>query len=242
MHRRLFLLGGALGALLVALLLAGPIAQPGAYHDFADQRRLLGIPHFWNVATNLPFVVIGLMGLALVQREPPPAARAWAAMFGGTALVGLGSAYYHLNPHDATLVWDRLAMGIAFMGFLAALIAEHARVESQRLLWPLVALSVLAVLWWRHSGDLAPWVWVQAAPMLAVVLVMALLPPRYTHRRYFAYALACYAAAKLFELGDAALYAWSGGALSGHSLKHLAAAAGVCVLYAMLRVRRPLPV
>ena len=106
MHRPLLLIAGALGALLVVLVLAGPIAQPGAYHDFADQRRLLGIPHFWNVATNLPFVVIGLMGLALVQREPPPAARAWAAMFGGTALVGLGSAYYHLNPHDATLVWD----------------------------------------------------------------------------------------------------------------------------------------
>jgi len=76
--------------------------------------------------------------------------------------------------------------------------------------------------------------------MLAVVLVLALLPGRYTHRRYLAYALACYAAAKLFELADLQLMQWSSGLMSGHALKHFAAAAGVCCFYVMLRERNAL--
>ena len=86
--------------------------------------------------------------------------------------------------------------------------------------------SLAAVGWWYASGDLSLWVWVQAAPMLAVVLVLAWLPGRYTHRRYLAYAFACYAAAKLFELGDAELMAGSGGLMGGHAMKHFAASAG----------------
>ena len=44
--------------IMVALLLP-PIAQPPGYHDFADQRSLFGIPHIWNVLSNLAFVLAG---------------------------------------------------------------------------------------------------------------------------------------------------------------------------------------
>ena len=163
------------------------------------------------------------------------------AVFGGPALVAFGSAWYHSHPDDATLVWDRLPMGIAFMGFFTAVLVEHLEGTARRtvhaLLAPLLILSALAIWWWHASGDLSLWVWVQGAPMLAVVLVLALLPGRYTHRRYLAYALACYAAAKLFEHADLELMQWTGGAMSGHALKHFAAAAGVGWFYAMLRER-----
>jgi hypothetical protein len=241
-------------ALPVVLVLAGllpvlffgfaPIAQPEAYHRLADQRAFLGIAHFWNVASNLPFLVIGLMGLKLVRERREEAGAAWATLFAGTALVALGSSWYHLDPNDATLVWDRLPIGVAFMGFFTALLVEHlegaARRAAHRLLAPLVLFSLAAVGWWYASGDLSLWVWVQAAPMLAVVLVLAWLPGRYTHRRYLAYAFACYAAAKLFELGDAELMAGSGGLMGGHAMKHFAASAGVACLYVMLRRRQRL--
>jgi hypothetical protein len=230
-------------ALLPVLLAFGPIAQVPAYHDLADQRPLLGIPHFWNVVSNLPFLVIGVMGLELLRRRPQEAAAAWAALFAGTALVAFGSSYYHLDPGDATLVWDRIPIGIAFMGFFVALLAEHfdggARRTAKALLFPLVILSIGTIYWWRITGDLAPWIWVQLAPMLAIVLALALLPGRYTHRRYLAYALAWYVLAKLLELGDEPVMRWTSGATSGHVLKHLAAAAGVWCFYAMLRKRMP---
>jgi len=222
---------------------AAPILQPAAYHDLADQRALLGIGHFWNVVSNLPFLVVGLMGLDLLRRKREEAAAAWAVLFAGSVLVAFGSAWYHSDPNDATLIWDRLPIGIAFMGFFTALLVEHfegaAREVAHWLLAPLIVLSAAAIWWWQASGDLSLWVWVQAAPMLAVVLVLALLPGRYTHRRYLAYALACYAAAKLLELADVQLMQWTGGLMSGHALKHLAAAAGVWCFYVMLRERRP---
>jgi hypothetical protein len=221
-------------AVLAVLLWNAPITQFPDYHDLADQRPILGVPHFWNVASNLPFLVVGAMGLGLLRRRP--ASPAWAAVFAGTALVSFGSSYYHLAPSDATLVWDRLPIGVAFMGFFAALIEEHSRAHGSRLLLPLILFSTGAVYWWRFTGDLSLWVWVQLAPMLGIVLVL-FLPGRYSHRRYLVYALVCYALAKVFELGDRQLMEWSGGMLSGHSLKHLSAAAGVLFLYLMLRKR-----
>jgi hypothetical protein len=235
------IIAAALGLLLVGLLTQAPIAQFPDYHDLADQGGLLGIPHFWNVASNLPFLVVGAMGLALLRRRPAGASPAWAALFAGTVLVFFGSAWYHLDPRDATLVWDRLPIGVAFMGFFAALIAEHSRMDANLILAPLILFSIGTVYWWRFTGDLSLWVWVQLAPMLAIVLALSLLPGRYTHRRYMAYALVCYALAKVFELGDRHIMEWSAGALSGHSLKHVAAAAGVLCFYAMLKKRSAIP-
>ena len=229
---------------LLPLLYFGfaPIAQVAGYHDLADQRTILGIPHFWNIVSNVPFAVFGSMGLVLIWRKKGEARAGWATLFAGSVLVALGSTWYHLDPSDTTLVWDRVPIGIAFMGFFSALLVEHldgaARRLSHALLWPLVVFSAFAIAWWYRTGDLSLWVWVQAAPMLAIVLVLLLLPGRYTHRGYLAYALACYVAAKLFELADAPLMQWTGNLMSGHALKHFAAAAGVGCLYFMLRGRR----
>ena len=49
-------------ASLVGLLLLPPIPQDQSYHHFADQRTVLGIPNFWNVVSNIPFIAIGAVG------------------------------------------------------------------------------------------------------------------------------------------------------------------------------------
>jgi len=38
-----------------------PIAQSQVYHNFADQRSILGIPNFLDVASNLPFFIFGIL-------------------------------------------------------------------------------------------------------------------------------------------------------------------------------------
>jgi hypothetical protein len=199
-------------------------------------RALVGVGHFWNLVSNLPFLVIGLMGLRATQRPAIGAARLeWRTVFAGAVLVSFGSAYYHLAPSDARLVWDRVPIAIAFMGFFSALVAENIDARlGRRMLAPALAFGFASIYWWRATGDLSAWIWVQAAPMLAIALVLGLFPARHSHRRYMAYALACYVAAKLLELADRALMDWTGGLISGHTLKHLAAAAGVWCFYAML--------
>src|SRR4051812_12165805 len=102
-NRPVLVLVGLMAASLVALLLVPPLFQDQSYHQFADQRKLLGIPNFWNVISNLPFIAVGVAGLWRFHRHP-----ATVVLFSGMVLTGFGSAYYHLNPTDATLFWDRL--------------------------------------------------------------------------------------------------------------------------------------
>jgi ceramidase len=224
-----------MGASLVGLLLLPAIAQDQSYHEFADQRAIFGIPNFWNVVSNLPFVAIGAAGLWQLRRDP-----AIDALFLGILLTGFGSAYYHLNPNDRTLFWDRLPMAISFMAILANAIEE--RVDAKAgviLLWPLVAVGVFSILLWRWTGDLRLYGWVQFFPGLALPLLFVLFTPQYSGTSDWLFAAALYALAKVFEFYDHFI---SIGTISGHTLKHIAVAAACFVILRHFQTRRPITV
>jgi hypothetical protein len=181
------------GALLLAVAavavvgvgLYGPIPQPSGYHDFADGRGLLGIPHFADTLSNLPFLLLGVAGLALFSRRTPPGALpalrpAYLSFFLGTALLFPGSAYYHLAPSDSTLAWDRLPMTLAFMAVFAIMIGEHISPRlGIRLLLPLLLFGALSVVYWRatdsgNGGDLRLYVIVQYLPLLLIPAIVLL--------------------------------------------------------------------
>jgi hypothetical protein len=243
LSRREWTLLFALFAPLLLVFAVGPLAQDPGYHAFADRRTLLGIPNFVNVASNVFFLLVGLTGVAVVLRQPRAGATAsWLVVFAGTALVSAGSSYYHASPHDGTLVWDRLPMTLAFMGLLVALLAEHLSAALERkLLAPAVIAGIFSVLWWHFTGDLRLYVWVQAAPVLAGVVLLAAYPSRYPHRACLIYAFVFYALAKAAEFSDAAIYDLTGEWLSGHSLKHVLASFAPLFMALMLARRSGTP-
>jgi len=235
-----------------------PIPQDQSYHAFADDRTMLGVPNFLNVASNLPFVVVGALGLWSLLRHDTvrpdgpvrePAER-WPllVLFVGVLLTGFGSSYYHLDPNNDRLVWDRLPMTVAFMGFFASMIGERIGVRAGTwLLWPLMWLGFASVLNWdmgerRHAGDLRLYGFVQFYPLVTIPLMMYLFLPRYTRAGDVMITLAFYVVAKVLEAGpvDHAIYDL-GHLVSGHTLKHLAAAFGAYWLCHMVRYRRPIP-
>jgi Ceramidase len=129
---------GLMAASLAILPLLPPIAQDAGYHQFADQRTLLGIPNFWNVISNFPFVVVGAVGLWQFGRD-----RASFVLFLGIFLTGFGSAYYHWNPNNDALFWDRLPMALTFMAILAVAVEERVSAKTGAiLLWPARARSI----------------------------------------------------------------------------------------------------
>lgn len=236
LRRRVALLVGlALGAIAAALSLP-PIRQNPAYHAFADQRTLLGLPNFWNVASNLPFLPAGLLGLLAWRRARWREATdrwPWLAISLGGLLVGLGSGWYHLHPDNASLFWDRLPMTLVFMGLFAAAITEriHHR-AGWLLLGPFLVLGVLSVVLWHQGermgqGDLRFYALVQFYPMLALPLILLLFPARYDRGRDFWFLAAAYLGAKLLEALDPQVFALTGGAMGGHALKHLLSALGL---------------
>jgi hypothetical protein len=241
-------------AVALIFLLLPRISQPEAYHLFADRRSVLGIPNFGDVASNLPFAVIGVWGLFFLLRSDsndgtgrflePGERWPYLFVFVGLLLTAFGSSYYHLSPNNSRLVWDRLPMTIAFMSMVAAIIAERISLRVGLWLLPiLVLVGMGSVLQWyasemRGSGDLRFYAAVQVYS--ALVLLLALfLPPRYTRGSDLAIVVGFYALAKVLEALDKPIFA-AGHIVSGHTLKHLAAAAaGYCILR-MLQKRRPI--
>jgi hypothetical protein len=233
-----------------------PIPQDQDYHAFADDRTMLGVPNFLNVASNLPFLAVGVLGLgALLRRDavgPEGAvlerAERWPllVLFSGVLLTGFGSSWYHLDPDNDRLVWDRLPMTVAFMGFFASTIGERISVRAGIwLLAPLVWLGIASVIQWhmgerRGAGDLRLYGFVQFYPMVTIPALIFLFPSRYTRAGDVFIALGWYLLAKVLEVGvvDHGIYN-AGQIVSGHTLKHLAAAMGAYWLYRMVRYRRP---
>ena len=233
--RRVLAFLALMAASLVGLLLLPPISQDQNYHDFADQRTILGIPHFWNVVSNLPFIVIGVAGIRRSHRDP-----AIFVLFLAILMTGFGSSYYHLDPNDRTLFWDRLPMSIGFMAILALAIEERLDAKAGAiLLWPLIAIGVFSLLLWRWNGDLRLYGWVQFFPCAALLLLFLLFPPKYTGTFYWVTAAALYALAKLLEFYDSTIYS-AGSILSGHTLKHIAAAAACYAILRYFQKRQPI--
>jgi hypothetical protein len=230
-------------ALLAGIMAAGSISQDPAYHQFADRRAVLGVPNFFNIASNLAFLLVGIAGAAFcLDRHGGRGSASWAVLFLGAAAVAVGSSYYHWTPNDGTLVWDRLPMTVGFMGLFVALLSEHvnAKLESAMLV-PALVVGAASVAWWHYTGDLRLYVWVQFMPLVALPLVIAMFPGRYTRRRFVLYGLGCYLLAKVAEFFDGEIFALTTNALSGHTLKHLLAALGLFFIYLMLRWREPIP-
>jgi predicted membrane channel-forming protein YqfA (hemolysin III family) len=230
----------------LSVLALPPIAQDPAYHAFADRRAMLGIPNALDVLSNAAFLIAGWLGLSALRGCASDMERwrlrAYMALFGGTVLTALGSAYYHLAPDNARLVWDRLPMTIGLMGLLAAILAERVDARAaKRLLLPLLALGAFSVALWgwtesRGAGDLRLYGFVQFGSLVIVVLLLVLYRSRLPGTAHIAAGLVAYGAAKIFEALDAPIYAL-GQVVSGHTLKHVAAGAGLACVAWMLRHR-----
>jgi hypothetical protein len=239
-------------AVAATAVLLPRIPQPQSYHDFADQRSLLGIANFGDVASNLLFGVSGAWGLIFLlgrrgheQFIDPRERWAYVFLFLGLFLTAFGSGYYHLAPDNGRLVWDRVPMTLAFMGLVSAMISERVSVAAGLYLLPLLLLigAGSVVLWWyseaRGAGDLRAYAAVQVYAVL-VLPILLLLPPRYTRSGDFAVVFGFYVLAKVFETRDRQIFSIDQHTISGHTLKHLAAGAAGFWIAVMLQRRKPL--
>jgi hypothetical protein len=241
---------------VVVLSLLHPIPQDPSYHQFADGRSLWHIPDFANVASNFLFLLVGIRGLFLLAKTKVSAGirLIYGVLFFGILLTGLGSAYYHLHPDNNSLVYDRLPMTLVFMALLSATISE--RIDPRLglgLLGPLLVLGAGSVVWWHYTelhgnGDLRPYVLVQYYPILLIPSILLLFPPTTatpaTHGHpatpatkealSLVWAVVWYIIAKLFDLCDHPIFSLSGW-VSGHTLKHIAAAIATWYLVKMFQ-------
>lgn len=233
---RAIVLAGFVATAAGLMVLAKAIPQDQGYHAFADGRTILGTANFWNVASNLPFVLAGAWGLAVVVRR----GEAWAygLFFAAVGLTGIGSAYYHYAPDDARLFWDRLPLGAAIGGLFAITVGERGAPRlGAALVAPLALFGVGSVVYWRQTGDLRLYAVAQFYPMVAITALCLAYRSRYTRGGDVLALIGMYGAAKGCETFDAEIFRM-GGIVSGHTLKHLVAGAGSAWLVVMLKRRQ----
>lgn len=227
---------------IAALIASGSISQPADYHAFADDRAFLGIPQASDVLSNLGFALVGLWGLLWLwpRRRHPGIARGWpgfALFLVGLVLTAIGSGYYHLQPDNARLFWDRLPIALACAGLLAGVWSQTALPATRAVPATLVlaVYAVASVLWWyltesNGRGDLRPYLLLQLLPILLIPLWQSLHDTPAGDRLWFGAALMLYIVAKVAEIADHAILEATQHVVSGHTLKHLIATAAAAVL------------
>lgn len=197
-----------------------------------------------DVLSNAGFVIAGLLGLWFVLRSGKTldAGTRWAfaILFFGLVLTSAGSAFYHLDPDNQRLVFDRMPMIIAMAGCVGAVVADRFGGSSAWSITALLAIGLWTVHHWNVSeelgqGDLRWYALYQALIILVGLLLLVLFPSRNGATPAFVIAVAGNIAAKVFELLDKPIFAL-GGIVSGHTLKHLSA--GLAFLPLALLIRR----
>jgi len=238
---RFLVLAGFLAAFGLWALLP-VIPQDPAFHVFADQRRWLGIPRAADVVSSLAFIAMGvLVALRLAARDRcrfsgAAEASLWSIAL-GVLCTGFGSAWYHLDPSAAALVWDRLPMTLAFGGVLGLAIAQRLGNDVGGIsLAALIALGIASIVYWQTTGDLSLYAVLQFGGFAAVI-VLLLLTRKGDDPIPWWWLIVWYAIAKVFELEDQAVWQATSGLVAGHALKHFAAAVAIAGLLRPLRAR-----
>jgi hypothetical protein len=243
------LIGVAVGLYVLLRFLFGPLSQDPAYHSFADTRAWGPIHRAGDVLSNLAILAAGIAGVALwprvrIAREERAA---YALLVAGMLVTAIGSTYYHWDPSDARLVWDRLPMTLVIAALLTLVLADRVDPTFARVAWwPFALLGVTSVLWWAWTGrfgkdDLLFYLVVRIGVGLLIVCLCLLRRGRHTHIGWLVAALALDITMTVCERLDARIFAATGEIISGHSLKHLLAGAllGCLLMWLLQRKQRP---
>ena len=219
---------GVVLALLTAAIFGPFVAQPGHLHGFVDQRSWWGIACAMDVLSNLPFALLGLMGLVCLfshRRQIPWTQRGLATLFFiGLTVTAAASSWYHSQADDAGLAIDRLGMVVAFAGLLGLAAADRISPRAGVALGlAVLVLGPLSVWVWFALGNVLAWAALQFGSMALVLWLAWVKPIPGALAVRWGWVIVIYAIAKIFEQADEAVYALSSQLVSGHSIKHVVA-------------------
>ncbi|WP_298623196.1 hypothetical protein [uncultured Legionella sp.] len=230
------------------VLLTKKFPQLPNYHNFADDRTVLGILNFWNVISNIPFLLVSILGFVSLRKAwstnkiRAQEAVVFFILFLGVLLISLGSTYYHLAPDSNRLVWDRIPMTIVFMSLLSFTIMERINFNlGLGLFIPFIAFGVFSVLYWHQTelagqGDIRLYALVQFYSIFLIMLTLILFPKPYPPFKIYLWMFVFYGLAKITEHFDLAIYEFSG-LISGHTLKHIFAAISIYFAVVFLNIK-----
>jgi hypothetical protein len=239
--KRLYL--AALFVFIIMALFYGPISQPQEYHDFADDREILGVPNALDVMSNLAIIYPGVVGLAFIHESrnrtqvSEDEISIQITLFSGMILTFAGSVWFHLDPTDSTMLWDRLGMSVVIGSCISLLIHDMwDRNLAAKIHLPIIIASIVSVLWWPVFDDLRVYFIVKHHPFILFPIFLLCGRRIYDKVSGYYWGLSMFLLATIFEFADQQIFEITG-IISGHTLKHIAAGIGLWFLMVMIRDR-----
>jgi hypothetical protein len=237
-------------AMLITFSFVEPVPQDSRYHAFADSRTFLHIPNTQDVLSNIPLAIVGLLGIfttgkRLRDNSFHASVFQYLIFFSGVFLTGFGSFYYHLSPSNETLIGDRLPITILTLGFFCSVIAEMVNPKASLVLvGPLLLIGIGSVFYWNYTealghGDLRLYGVVQFLPLILIPLILLMYKPPESYLPYIIGLVIFYALSRLTEAFDRQIFEILR-IISGHTLKHLFAAAAAGCIFIMSKKRENL--
>jgi len=243
--------GAIVASFLLIHLILPRIPQPVSYHDFADKRKVLGIPFFFNVISNIPFLFVGLQGMNLLkssdfkEKIDETERKLYNSFFVFVFFGGFGSAFYHLIPNHFTLLFDRLPLGAAGMALLSAVIADRiSKPLGHKTLFPFLLFAALTAFYWEFTemlgnGDVKGYAFAQFLPAVLIPIILLKMPKTYSGTHYLWNLILFFGIARIGEVADGIFYMFTFHLISGHTIKHLSLSWGVYNVYQYLKHRKP---
>jgi len=196
------------------------ISLPKGYHNFADKRRLVGLPNAMNVLSNL-FIIIPVIYLLKHKTENITNNN---LLIIHITLLSLASAYYHYNPTDKSIFWD-----ILMIATLSIIVLNIINEYKCGILFYI--LGILSVVYWKQTGDIRLYLLI----LIGVPIIFFL--------KYYdneeeddndvkknLYIILFFTVLYRFvEYYDHQIYNFTNKMISGHTLKHIFA--GLSILY-----------
>ncbi len=232
-----------------------PEYDPPAFFAFADHSVFVGVPHAGDVLSNLAFLFAGFFGLWILAKKPsdipsakltekstdkliykPPLAPqikhlgkllAWASI-----LTCFGSAYFHWDPTPERLFWDRLPMTLGFSSIAALLVSDRIELNlGKQLAMLLMPAGFLTVIGLKFGWiNLRPYLVLQFGTLALIAIIAIFKKPGVLSNPSTLGALALYLLARKFESLDILVFNRLG-VVSGHTLKHIAAALSIATIF-----------
>lgn len=166
------------------------------YNNFADCRTCCHIKNFWNVVSNIIFVIGGLYNYSL---DP--------ILCGISILVCIGSSYYHYNPNLQTLFYDRLPM---IMTFSWLIYTRSNLTIIENIIY--IGISFYSIYEWRRTYNLLLYSSIQITLIIYWLICVEC---------EMVYPVLFYFLAKICEDMDLYIYVLTNNTISGHTLKHI---------------------
>ncbi|XP_013624892.1 PREDICTED: uncharacterized protein LOC106331095 [Brassica oleracea var. oleracea] len=150
----------------------------------------------------------------------------WTLFYAAVSGLAFGSGYYHLKPDDNGIVWDTLPVRFSHLSLCFSFRENNWNESSLSYIALFLFISFFNVAYARVFNDLRLYMTFQLIPCRAIPLITVLLPPKYTHSRFWLLATAAHSVSKI-----------NGYIIGGHSLGHLCSALAMLLLTVMLLYR-----